>query len=52
MTTKKKQKNRPDQTPNTMSRIRSGEARTARAFLLKLDRQDAAKKAKAWVDPL
>ncbi len=51
MKTKKKQKNRPYQTPNAMSHLRSGQASTARAFLRKLDRQEATKKAKAWVDP-
>ncbi len=40
------------QKPTAAGRFRSGQASTARAFLRKLDRQEAAKKAKAWVDPL
>ncbi len=47
---KKQQKKRPYQTSSAMSRLRSGQASIARAFLRKLDRYEAAKKAKDWVD--
>ncbi len=49
---KKKKKNPPYQTPNAMSHLRSGQASKVRAFLRKLDRAEAAKPAKTWVDPL